>query len=103
MKLPVVLLSLVGVGIAAGLLVAGLGHGTVSGDTTPADAIYTVRRGDFSITLRENGTLVAKDSQKISTGSDSGSKLTFLVEEGKTVEQDEVLARLDTKDLETEQ
>jgi HlyD family secretion protein len=103
MKLPVILLSLVGVGTVAGLLIASLGHGTVGPEGTPADALYTVKRGSFSITLRENGTLVAKESQKISTGSDSGSKLTFLVEEGKTVEQDEVLARLDTKDLETDQ
>src|SRR5262249_22504721 len=102
MKLPLVILSLVGVGTVAGLLIAGLGHGTVAAEGTPPEDIYTVKRGSFSITLRENGTLVAKESQKISTGSDSGSKLTFLVEEGKTVEQDEVLARLDTKDLETD-
>ena len=103
MKLPVVLLSLAGIGGVAWLLVASLGRDASGDATTPAEAIYTVRRGSFAITLRENGTLVAKESQKISTGTDSGGKLTFLVEEGKTVEQDEVLARLDTKELETDQ
>lgn len=103
MKLPVVLLSLAGVGAVAVLLVASLRSGGSDAETTPAEAIYSVRRGSFAITLRENGTLVAKESQKISTGTDSGGKLTFLVEEGKTVEQDEVLARLDTKELETDQ
>jgi HlyD family secretion protein len=103
MKLPVVLLSLAGVGAVAWLLVASLRGGSGEDSVTPAEAIYNVKRGSFAITLRENGTLVAKESQKISTGTDSGGKLTFLVEEGKSVEQGEVLARLDTKELETDQ
>jgi hypothetical protein len=51
MKLPVVLLSLVGVGAVAVLLVASLRHGDADAETTPSEAIYSVRRGSFAITL----------------------------------------------------
>ncbi len=103
MKLPVIVLSLLAVGIAAVVLSGGVGRDDDATSGIPAEAQFSVLRGSFSVTLKENGTLVAKDSQKLSTGTDSGSKLTFLVEEGKQVEQDELLARLDTTELETDQ
>jgi RND family efflux transporter MFP subunit len=103
MKLPVIVLSLAAVGALAVLLAGGFGGTDDDASAIPSEAQFTVLRGTFNVTLTENGTLVAKDSQKLSTGTDSGSKLTFLVEEGKQVEQDEVLARLDTTELETDQ
>lgn len=102
MKLPVIVLALVAVGVAAVLWSGALEAGdAVAG--VPPEALFRVPRGSFNVTLVENGTLVAKESQKLSTGTDSSAKLTFLVEEGKQVEQDEVLARLDTSELVTEQ
>jgi RND family efflux transporter MFP subunit len=103
MKLPVIVLSLLAVGVVATLLAGGFGGSEAGASGIPPEAQFTVLRGSFNVTLKENGTLVAKDSQKLSTGTDSGSKLTFLVEEGKQVEQEEVLARLDTTELETDQ
>jgi len=102
MRLPVIL---------AGLLVAGvgtvLGVRAWSAPDTAQNAVapgmlHTVERADMNVTLIENGTLVAKESQKVSAGTDSSGKITFIVEEGKQVQQDEVLARLDTKDIESE-
>lgn len=64
------------------------------------EAVFTAVRGDLVITLTENGELVAKDSRQISAGTDSSSKLTFLIEEGTEVPAGEVLARLDPTELE---
>ncbi|MHC5211380.1 MAG: efflux RND transporter periplasmic adaptor subunit [Planctomycetota bacterium] len=72
-----------------------------SGSDTPAnDAVFTVARGDLAITLTESGELVAKEAQKISSDTDSSGKITFLIEEGKQVEEGELLCKLDPTDLE---
>jgi RND family efflux transporter MFP subunit len=103
MKLPVVIASLVGAGLIAVVLAGAFGGDDEAAAAIPPESIFAVQHGSFTVTLTENGTLVAKDSQKLSTGTESSSKLTLLVEEGKTVEQDEVLAKLDTTELETDQ
>lgn len=59
------------------------------GDVTP------VRRGDLRITIAESGTMVAKQSQKVQPKLDGEGKITFLVEEGKDVQEGEVVCRLD--------
>jgi len=102
-KLPIVVLALVAVGLAAAAWTGRLGGGEAAVAAVPADALFLVPRGSFNVTLTENGTLVAKESQKVSTDTESSAKLTFLVEEGKQVEQGEVLARCDTTELETDQ
>ena len=103
MKWPIIIVSVLGIGLAAVVLSGAFGGDDDAAGALPPESMFAVRRGSFAVTLTENGTLVAKDSQKLSTGTDSSSKLTFLVEEGKTVEQDELLAKLDTSELETEQ
>ncbi|MBT8484029.1 MAG: HlyD family efflux transporter periplasmic adaptor subunit [Phycisphaerales bacterium] len=71
-------------------------------ETTPQERmVYTVARGPLKVTITENGSLLAKDSQKITVRSRRGGKITFLVEEGKSVEEGEVLCRMDTTDLES--
>lgn len=103
MRLPLVVLVLALAGVATVLWTGVLDGPGEAAAAVPPEALFTVQRGSFNVTLTENGTLVAKESQKLSTGTDSSAKLTFLVEEGKQVEQGEVLARLDTTELETEQ
>jgi HlyD family secretion protein len=101
MKLPLILGGLLVAGAGAAL---GMRYWAAPDDAAFAVApgmLHLVQRADLNVTLVENGTLVAKDSQKISTGMDSSGKITFLIEEGKQVQADEVLCRLDTKDLET--
>jgi len=73
------------------------------GPAIAAEALYTVQRGKLTVTITENGTLMAKNSEKIMSQSQRGGKITFLIEEGMTVEPNEVLCRLDTTDLETMQ
>ncbi|HEX5010577.1 MAG TPA: efflux RND transporter periplasmic adaptor subunit [Planctomycetota bacterium] len=103
MKLPLIIASLVGVGVIAVVLSGAFGGDDAAAAAIPPESMFAVQHGSFTVTLTENGTLVAKDSQKLSTGTESSSKLTLLVEEGKTVAQDEVLAKLDTTELETDQ
>ena len=59
-----------------------------------------MRRGTLNVTLTENGTLVAKESRKISADIRGDAKITFLVDEGAEVEEGEVLCLLDATDLE---
>ncbi|MFO0983428.1 MAG: HlyD family efflux transporter periplasmic adaptor subunit [Planctomycetota bacterium] len=66
------------------------------------DVVFKVVRGDLNITLAENGTVRAKDSEKIRADIDGQAKITSLVEEGKMVAQGEVIAQLDTTEI-TEQ
>lgn len=70
----------------------------------PAEAgeVFAVQRGDLRISITENGTMVAKDSQKITPMIKSQGKITFLVEEGAMVEEGEVICRLDPTRLETQ-
>ena len=66
------------------------------------DVLYTVGRGKLTVTVTEDGTLVAKNSEKINFMGRRQAKITMLIEEGKTVEKDEVLCQLETTDLETQ-
>ncbi|MGQ0551799.1 MAG: efflux RND transporter periplasmic adaptor subunit [Planctomycetota bacterium] len=101
MKFPMVVLVLVGVGGAAALALRSFSPDTGAAAGAATEASFTATRGDLIVTLVENGELVAKEAQKLSTGTDSSGKITFLIEEGRAVGQGEVLARLDTTDLET--
>lgn len=71
-----------------------------AGESTPATDLFAAQRGDLRITITENGTMVAKESQKVKTKIRGESKIQFLVEEGKEVEQDEVVCRLDATKVE---
>lgn len=71
------------------------GRTAAAATPTPANDLYTVRRADLSIELTENGTMVAKESQKVVSKIKGESKILFLVEEGKQVEQGEVVCRID--------
>ncbi|HTE04888.1 MAG TPA: efflux RND transporter periplasmic adaptor subunit, partial [Planctomycetota bacterium] len=102
MRMPVVLAGLAVAGVATAFGVRQWSAPGAAAGATSAAMLHVVERADMTVTLIENGTLVAKDSQKISAGTDGSGKITFIVEEGRQVAQDEVLARLDTKDLETD-
>jgi HlyD family secretion protein len=99
MKSFLVLLSVVLVGGGGTYLVRTVSNGS-SHSGVPGEALFTVERGKLTITITENGSLMAKNSEKISFMGRRGGKVTYLVEEGKTVEEDEVLCKLDTTDLE---
>ena len=95
-------------GIILVLILAGLGvTGFVTGafdkeDTTggiPDEGLFRVRRGTLTVTITENGTLVAKESRKVDTDMKGQSKITFLIEEGSLVEEGDLLCKLDTTDF----
>jgi HlyD family secretion protein len=58
--------------------------------------LYTVKRADLRIAITENGTMVAKDSQKIDCKlkGDSGT-IAWLIEEGKKVAEGDEVCKLD--------
>ncbi|MFQ5505996.1 MAG: efflux RND transporter periplasmic adaptor subunit [Planctomycetota bacterium] len=64
--------------------------------------LFTLERGDLVILLTEDGTLVAKESKKVRAEFRGQAKITFLIEEGKVVEEGEVLCKLDSTQLEKE-
>lgn len=67
------------------------------------EVLFATARGTLTVTVTENGALMAKNSEKITSKSRRGGKITFLVEEGKTVEEGETLCTLDATDLNHQQ
>jgi HlyD family secretion protein len=61
----------------------------------PSHELYTVQRSDLAITLVENGTMVAKNSQKVQAKIRNESKIVWLVEEGKDVKEGDAVCKLD--------
>src|SRR5690606_9154557 len=75
------------------------GGDAAAAETVAATDLYTVQRGDLRITLVENGTMVAKESMKVTTKIRNESKILFLIEEGKEVPEGEVVCKLDAGPL----
>ena len=101
MKTFIVAMVIVVVGGGGALLIRNASGGD-GGNALSDDVLYTVQRGKLTVTVTENGSLMAKNSEKINFQGRRGGKITYLIDEGKTVEQDEVLCRLETTDLETQ-
>ncbi|MCA8975695.1 MAG: HlyD family efflux transporter periplasmic adaptor subunit [Planctomycetes bacterium] len=74
--------------------------GEVAASVDDTGELFEVRRDDLRITITENGTMVAKESKKVEPKLRGQGKITFLVEEGKVVEQDEIVCKLDPTSLE---
>ena len=101
MKPAVVVTVLAVVAIGGGYLLGGDSSDGAEASVRE-ELLFDVQRGLLNVTITENGTLVAKESQKVSSGTHRRSEITFLIEEGSLVEQDQVIARLDASDLEKE-
>jgi multidrug efflux pump subunit AcrA (membrane-fusion protein) len=76
--------------------------GTARAAAIAPEAFYTAKVGDLAISVIENGYLKAKNSIEISPEFQREATITWLVEEGKTVEKDEVLAEFDRTELENQ-
>jgi len=94
--------------VVAGLAVSG---GAFFVPWSPQDAaaaqvlprdLYTVRRADLEVALVENGTMVAKESKKVTAKIKNEAKILFLVEEGKDVPEGEIVCKLDTTQVQTQ-
>jgi HlyD family secretion protein len=95
------LLVVLGGAIAIGVPVAMRWNSGGPTSAIPDEALFAVRRGTLTVSITENGSLMAKNSEKVTSGAERGGKITFLIEEGKTVAQGDILCKMDTTDLET--
>ena len=94
--------------VVGGLAVAGgaffvpwSSHEAGAGEPS-ARELYTVRRDDLKVTITENGTMVAKQSQKLVAKVRGEAKLLFLIEEGKEVPEGEVVVKLDNTQIKSQ-
>lgn len=88
------------VAVGASLALVQCSPASASTPETAASSLYEVVRADLDVTLTENGTLVAKESQKLTFKIRGQGRITSVVPEGKEVEEDEVVCKLDTTELE---
>src|SRR6266850_28970 len=81
-----------------GLIAAGFVKLRGKEDNTPQGGVATARKGDYRITVTEEGTFQARESVSMKVTSQAFHQqmtITKIVDEGKTVEKDEVLIELD--------
>ena len=88
MKSFIVVMSVALLGGGGTYVIRNISAGGAAG--VPAEALYTVERGKLTVTITENGSLMAKNSEKINFRGKRGGEITFLIEEGKTVAEDEI-------------
>ncbi|MCK6479995.1 MAG: efflux RND transporter periplasmic adaptor subunit [Planctomycetes bacterium] len=85
---------------AAALLAAGCGGGEAAGGGGGArEAVHRVERGALRITVRDTGTLKAKNSVNIKASIPGTAKIVWLVPEGTEVKEGDKLAELDKTDV----
>ena len=101
MKIAVVSIIIAAAAGGGLLLLAGEGEAG-AGSSLPEGMLYPVARGNLTVTVTENGSLNAKNSEKVVFEAERSGKIMYLIEEGKTVEEGEVLCRLETTELEAE-
>ncbi|MFT7462866.1 MAG: HlyD family secretion protein [Pseudohongiellaceae bacterium] len=95
MKPFVLILILLGGGFAVTEYLPELLEDQVARTVIPPEGLVAAKRGPLKVTLIENGSLVAKDSSKVDADIRGDAKITWLIEEGTTVEEGEVLCKLD--------
>lgn len=99
--MPVIILVLVLAGGATTAWLTGVFEGEAGvASAIPPDGLFTVKRGTLNVTITENGTLVAKESAKVKTDLRGQAKITYLIEEGNSVEEGDVVVRLDATEIE---
>ena len=98
MKLFIAALALLAVG-GGGFWWWRSGQAGAAESAISNDGLFTVVKGDLPISLTENGTLVAKDSQKVVPTFRSRGKIISIVEEGKVVVEGDELCKFDTAEL----
>lgn len=93
--------------VVAVLALAGLGAGgwfflRAKEDDSPQGGVATARSGDYLITVTEEGSFQARKSINLTIAVQAFHQqmtITMIVEEGKTVQKDEVLLELDKSEI----
>ncbi|MEQ2006026.1 MAG: efflux RND transporter periplasmic adaptor subunit, partial [Limisphaerales bacterium] len=81
-------------------VIAGVAYGLRSRKpVTQANSYYTVKRGDFLVSLVEGGTLRAVQELIIRNELEGGTTIVSVVPEGTTVKQGDLLVELDSSSL----
>lgn len=81
-------------------VIAGVSYGFRSRKpVTQANSYYTVKRGDFLVSLVEGGTLRAVQELIIRNELEGGTTIVSVVPEGTTVKQGDLLVELDSSGL----
>lgn len=101
MKALIVLVILGGLGVL-GFRYAERFLPSAKAEGVVPESLFSARRGDLQITVVENGYLKAKNSVHVEPQFQREGTITWLVDEGKTVEKDEVLAEFDKTEVETQ-
>jgi len=95
-------MTIVVVLIAAAVLVAGtflLRRGRGENNSNGSPDTFVVRRGGFDITVPASGELAAIDQVEIKCELETRAVITYIIEEGKWVQAEEVLVRLNDEDI----
>lgn len=101
MKALIVIVILGGLG-ALGFRYAERFLPSAKAEGTAPESLFGVRHGDLQITVVENGYLKAKNSVHVEPQFQREGTITWLVDEGKTVEKDDVLAEFDKTEVENQ-
>jgi len=90
------------IGLVVGLPVAygGSNDGSVGASGEGNTELYTVRYGDLTSTIYASGSLIYANSEQLTFGS-AGTVEDIYVENDDTVEEGDVLARLDSESIES--
>ncbi len=96
-----ILASIVGlIALAAAFGSRFVGFAAETTNEIPESSLATVRRGDLSITVTENGYLKAKNNEEIKPKFKGAGQVTWLIDEGASVEPGAVLAEFDKTEIE---
>jgi HlyD family secretion protein len=68
---------------------------TTGGEGTPATAYYEVKRGDFTVSIVEGGTLQAVKEVSIRNEVEGTARVIYIVREGSYVKEGDLLVELD--------
>lgn len=98
MTIIVALLGLVA--IAGGALMLGRGSG--SGAGMPDLQRFTARVGDFEVSVPASGELIAAKQTEIASQVDGRAAITYIIDEGATVEAGDILIKLDDSEVRDE-
>jgi HlyD family secretion protein len=95
--------------IVSGMIVAALvlyrllwGGAPEEGPASLKDALFTVKRGDLTITVVEDGYLKAKNSVKMQPKFRRQGIISWLIEEGSKVKEGDVLVEFEKTEVQTQ-
>src|SRR4030042_1709518 len=95
LKIMLIILVLCSVSVAV------LSCGSKSSSTTEQSQVTTVQRGDLTVTITASGNLALSRTEDLAFEV-AGTVAEVLVAEGESVEEGQVLARLDTSEWDDE-